>query len=85
METIVSLITMVITWLFGFITKKKNIKTDLIPYQNLLIGILVGLIYWLIYKDFEMAIAMSGLLAGGIYDIIHNLKKMGWYQKYVKE
>ena len=78
------LVTMVVTWLFGFISKKLNIKTDLIPYQNLLIGIIVAIIYWIISKNFETAIAMSGLLAGGIYDIFHNIKKLSWYQKYVK-
>ena len=84
METIISLITMFITWIFGFVAKKRNIKTDLIPYQNLLIGLVIGIIYWIIYKDFNMAVAMSGLLAGGIYDIIHNIKKMEWYEKYIK-
>ena len=84
METIISLITMFITWIFGFVAKKRNIKTDLIPYQNLLIGLVIGIIYWIIYKDFNMAVAMSGLLAGGIYDIVHNIKKMEWYEKYIK-
>ena len=84
METIISLVTMFVTWIFGFIAKKRNIKTDLIPYQNLLIGFIIAIIYWIVYKDFNMAIAMSGLLAGGVYDIVHNLQKMGWYQKYIK-
>lgn len=84
METILSLVTMIVVWIFGFISKKLNVKTDLIPYQNLLIGIITGIIYWIIYKDFNMAITMSGLIAGGVYDIFHNLKKMSWYQKYVK-
>ena len=84
METILSLVTMFVTWIFGFILKKLNVKTDLIPYQNLLIGLIMGIIYWIIYKDFNMAVTMSGLIAGGVYDIFHNLKKMNWYQKYVK-
>lgn len=82
MDKIVLLVSMIITWIFGFIAKKNNIKTDLIPYQNLLIGISVAVIYYLVYKDFNGAIMFSGLLAGGIYDIFHNIKKMEWYQKY---
>lgn len=84
METILSLVTMFVAWIFGFISKKLNVKTDLIPYQNLLIGVIMGIIYLIIYKDFNMAVTMSGLIAGGVYDIFHNLKKMSWYQKYVK-
>lgn len=84
MENIIMLVTMVVTWIFGFVAKKKNIKTDLIPYQNLIIGLVVALIYWILYKDFNEALAVSGLLAGGIYDIFHNIKKMSWYQNYVK-
>ena len=74
--------TMLGTWIFGFIAKKNNIKTDLIPYQNLLIGLIVGVIYWITSKDFSMAVTMSGLLAGGVYDIFNNIKKMPWFQKY---
>lgn len=84
MEIIVMLVTMVISWIFGFIAKKKKIKTDLIPYQNLLIGLVIGIIYYIINKDFNMAITMSGLIAGGIYDLVNNIKKMSWYQKYTK-
>ena len=42
------------------------------------------MLYIGLYKDFNMAVTMSGLLAGGIYDIVHNLKKMNWYKKYTK-
>ncbi len=84
MDNIIMFVTMTITWIFGFVSKKKNIKTDLIPYQNLLIGLCIAIIYWFINKDFEGSIAISGLLAGGVYDIFHNIKKMSWYQKYVK-
>ena len=45
METILSLVTMFVAWIFGFISKKLNVKTDLIPYQNLLIGVIMGIIY----------------------------------------
>ena len=29
-----------------------------------------------ITKDFKVAIALSGILAGGTYDIFHNIEKM---------
>lgn len=84
LENIIMIVTMIVTWIFGFIAKKNNIKTDLIPYQNLVIGSVVAIIYWIINKDFKESIAISGLLAGGVYDIFHNIKKMSWYQKYIK-
>jgi hypothetical protein len=30
----------------------------------------------IITKDFSSAIALSGLIAGGTYDIVHNLEKI---------
>lgn len=48
----------------------------MIPIQNILIGIIVAIIEWIITKDFNVAIALSGLLAGGTYDIFNNLKKI---------
>ena len=51
-------------------------NTNLIPIQNILIGVIVAGIEWIITKDFSTAIALSGLMAGGTYDIIHNLEKM---------
>ena len=41
-----------------------------------MIGVIVAVIEWIITKDFSTAIAVSGLIAGGIYDIGHNLQKM---------
>ena len=34
------------------------------------------LVYWLFTKDFEAALAITGSLAGGLYDIVHNLEKL---------
>lgn len=74
---ILYVVTIVITWLMGIFAKKsKYISTHLIPVQNLLIGIIVTLIYWAISKDFQAALLVTGSLAGGLYDIAHNLQKL---------
>ena len=74
---IISIVTFVVTLICGYITKKHpKISNKIIPVQNLLIGLIVAIIEWIITKDFKTAIALSGLLAGGTYDIVHNLKKM---------
>lgn len=77
LEAIVMLVTMIVTFFCGLIAKKVSwFNTNLIPIQNILIGVIVAVIEWIITKDFSTAIAVSGLIAGGIYDIGHNLQKM---------
>ena len=77
LEAIIMLVTMVVTFFCGLIAKKVSwFNTNLIPIQNILIGGIVAVIEWIITKDFSTAIAVSGLIAGGIYDIGHNLQKM---------
>lgn len=72
-----AIITFVVTLVCGVITKKlPKISNKIIPIQNLLIGIIVAVVEWIITKNFSTAIALSGLLAGGSYDIIHNLNKI---------
>ena len=74
---ILTIVTIVITWLLGIIAKKsKFIKNNLIPVQNLIIGLVIAIIEWTVTKDFKVAIALSGLIAGGTYDIFHNLEKI---------
>lgn len=74
---IVSLVTIVVTLICGVISKKsEKINNKLIPIQNLLIGTIVAIIEWIITKDFSTAIALSGLIAGGTYDIVNNLNKL---------
>lgn len=69
--------TLLVTWILGYFAKKSNyISNHLIPIQNLLIGIIVTVVYWLITKDFEAALMVTGSLAGGLYDIVHNLEKL---------
>lgn len=77
MTEMLSIITIIITWTLGYLSKKSNfIKNNLIPIQNLLVGVIIALVEWIITKDFKVAIAISGVLAGGIYDIPNNLKKI---------
>ena len=74
---ILTIVTIVITWLLGIVAKKsKFIKNNLIPIQNLIIGLVNAIIEWIVTKDFKVAIALSGLIAGGTYDIFHNLEKI---------
>lgn len=77
LEYLISLITIVVTLVLGIVSKKSpKIKNNLIPIQNLLIGVIVAIVEWILTKDFNTAIALSGLIAGGTYDIVHNLKKI---------
>lgn len=78
METnIVSLVTFAVTLILGVLAKKSTfINNKTIPIQNILIGVIVAIIEWIITKDFNTAIAFSGLVAGGTYDIFHNLEKL---------
>ena len=74
---ILTIVTIIVTWVLGFLSKKsKFINNNLIPIQNILIGVVVAIIEWIITKDFKVAIALSGLFAGGVYDVINNLDKM---------
>ncbi len=77
LEYLISLITVIVTLVLGIVSKESpKIKNNLIPIQNLLIGVIVAIIELVITKDFSTAIALSGLVAGGTYDIVHNLQKL---------
>lgn len=74
LEYIVSLVTILVTFVLGIIAKKNpKISNKLIPMQNLLVGVIIALIEFAITKDFKVAIMLSGLLAGGTYDLVKNL------------
>lgn len=76
-EEIISILTIVITLIFGFLSKKSTfISNNLIPIQNLVIGVTIAIVEFIFTKDFSTAIAMSGIFAGGTYDVVHNLEKM---------
>ena len=74
---IIMIVTFFVTFILGIFAKKSSfIKNEMIPIQNLVIGLIVAVVEWIITKDFQAAILMSGILAGGTYDIFHNLEKI---------
>lgn len=74
---IIAIVTFLVTLALGEITKKiPKLSNKIIPIQNLLVGVAVAGIEYAITKDFQTAIALSGLVAGGTYDIIKNLSKL---------
>lgn len=77
LQYIVSLVTILVTFVLGVIAKKNpKMSNKLIPMQNLVVGTLVAIIEWIITKDFNVAIMLSGLLAGGTYDLVKNLSEL---------
>ncbi len=77
LHTIFVIVTAIVTFILGIIVKKMpNINNKLIPIQNLIIGLITALIYYLITKDFSLVLAGVGLFTGGTYDIVNNLQKL---------
>lgn len=73
-NTIISLVTMIVTFLCGLIAKKvKWFNNKLIPVQNLLIGLIAGSIYYYMTRDIDLVIMVVGLGTGGAYDLGKNL------------
>lgn len=76
-STLISIVTIIVTWLLGVVSKKyTKLNNKLIPIQNIIVGLIVALIEWIVTKDFKVAIALSGIFAGGAYDVINNINKM---------
>ena len=74
---IISIVTIIVTYVCGLIAKRVDwFNNKLIPIQNLIIGIIAGIIYFAITKDFSLVISTIGLGVGGAYDILHNLNKL---------
>lgn len=74
---ILTIVTIIVSWILGALAKKSTfINNKLIPIQNIAIGVIVAIIEWIITKDFSLAISLSGLIAGGTYDVFHNLEKI---------
>lgn len=77
LEQLITFTTIALTWILGILSKKsKFISNNLIPLQNILIGLVVAIVEWIITKDFKVAIALAGIFAGGLYDVGNNLKKI---------
>lgn len=83
---ITMIITYLVTFLLGIIAKKvKFVNNNVIPLQNLCVGIIVAVIEWIITKDFNSSIIAAGLITGGAYDIIHNLKKIDIIHNFIEK
>lgn len=77
LEVIIGAVTLIVTWVLGELSKKYGwIEKKVIPLQNLLVGVIAGLIYSIITKDVNLVISSLGLFAGGTYDVFHNLRKI---------
>ena len=77
LSTLISLVTIIVAWLLGYISKRSTwVNNRIIPIQNILIGVIVAIVEWIVTKDFKIAIALSGIIAGGTYDVFHNLEKI---------
>ena len=77
LSIIMGFATFVVTFICGIFAKKNEfINNKLIPLQNLLIGIISALIYFLLTKDWNGALAGVGLFTGGVYDLGKNLNKL---------
>lgn len=76
MELTITSIISFVTLIIGFISKRfKIVSKKFIPYQNLIIGIISGLLVYLTGIDENLysaiiASIMASLSAGGLYDAI---------------
>jgi len=73
LETIIPVITVIISYIFGILAKKFNwYESKYIPVQNGIIGILSAVIYYIAVPESNFVVvlftALSGFAAGGIYD-----------------
>ena len=73
LEKIIPVITIVVSYFFGFLAKKFNwYEKKYIPIQNAVIGVTSALIYCIAEPDANFVTtlftALSGFVAGGIYD-----------------
>lgn len=76
-NTIMVLVTILVTYICGLIAKKHpKFNNKLIPVQNLLIGTIVAVINYIITKDFNASILVAGLMTGGAYDLGKNLNDL---------
>lgn len=65
----VTLATILVTLILGQLSKKfELIEKKKIPIQNLFIGLFVFVMQYIITRDLNMAVVVSGIFSGGIYD-----------------
>lgn len=66
----VTVATIIVNILLAQLSKKyTNISPKLIPLQTALVGIIVCIIEYIITKDFNTALVLSGVMSGGTYDL----------------
>ena len=76
-ETIIMMLTHIIVWILGALSKKnENIKNDMIIFQNGIVGLISCFLYYVVTKDFSVAIATSGLTADIVYNLVHSSYKL---------
>lgn len=73
LETIIPVITVIISYIFGLLAKKFNwYESKYIPIQNGVIGIVSAIIYYIAVPESNFVVvlftALSGFAAGGVYD-----------------
>lgn len=73
-EMIMSVVTAIITYIFGWLSKKFNwIESKYIPIQNAIIGIIAGMICYL------LKVTDADLITSIIYCIIGSMASGGTY------
>jgi hypothetical protein len=73
----ITLGTIIATLVLGFITKHfTKLDNKKIPLQNMFIGLFVFAVQYLITKDLNTAVAISGIFSGGLYDVGRALIKL---------
>ena len=73
----ITIATIIATLIIGELTKKfTDLKSNQIPLQNITIGVIVCLIEYAITRDINVAVAMSGIISGGTYDVGKSLKQL---------
>ena len=71
------MLTQIIVWILGALSKKnENIKNDMIIFQNGIVGLISCFLYYVVTKDFSVAIATSGLTADIVYNLVHSSYKL---------
>lgn len=73
----ITIATIIATIIIGQLTKKfTTLESKQIPLQNLAIGIIVCIIQFAITKDINTAVAVSGIMSGGIYDLSKSINQI---------
>lgn len=74
-EIVISFITGIVTYISGLLAKKyKLVESELIPLQNIAIGVLAGVIVYLLGLNSNLITSIficsvSAMGAGGTYDL----------------